>query len=199
MRKLQCLTAIVFALSAFAPASTSARPVKKPLDNCRTVLGTWRITSLGMPWTYDVRADGTAVVDGGNPMTWTCAGNVVTFRNALGANVRLTVSSDGAHVSGTMTDGMPASGVRTGAPPAELAAGARPARGKGGSVPAKGSARDRYCAAQWLPYKAQWLQEWDDEYSLGEGPMAPEDIENGRRQFMQRCLAGHVPTMDEDL
>jgi hypothetical protein len=203
MRKSPFLAAIAFALAAFIAASASARPVKKPIDRCRTVLGTWRITSLGLPWTYDVHADGTAIVDGGNPMTWTCAGNVVTFRNALGANVKVTVSSDGSHLSGTMTDGMPASGVRIGAPPsANVAAGTRAMRDKGVKsvgVPGKGSARERYCASKWVIWRDNWLRIYDEEFNIDDEPMPPEAIESNRRQFTARCMAGDEPTLDGDL
>lgn len=106
-----------FFISCIIAVIPTAASAAQPSRNCSRAVGTWTVSSLGLPWNYDVRPDGTAVVDDWNRSTWTCKGNVYTFTNGFGARVTLTLSADGNRMSGTMTDGMPASAVRTSGPP----------------------------------------------------------------------------------
>jgi hypothetical protein len=192
------VSAAVLVTAGLTPLPAHARAAKaKTANKCQSVVGTWRISSLGLPWTYDVHPDGTATVDGWNQMTWRCAGNAVTFTNGLGANVHLTMSADGNSMSGTMTDGMSASAVRTSAPP-PASATVRPSKRGAATGAVKASSRQRYCASKWPAYRDEVQRLWLEEFDIDdEGPLSEAHMEGERRSFMTRCLAGEDPSLTD--
>ncbi len=189
MQKSICVLAVATAVAAtFMVQPARAKPVK-----CAGAVGTWRVTSLGLPWTFEVHADGTARADNWNQMRWTCSGRVITLTNGLGAHVTMTVAPDGNSISGTMTDGMPASGVRTSAPIAEAPA----ARSKAETrlAAGKSSSRQRYCDSRWPAYSAQLQKEWNEEFDIdNEGPLTAAQLTEQRRIYNSKCLAGEDPS-----
>ncbi|MDI3471064.1 MAG: hypothetical protein OJF62_003127 [Pseudolabrys sp.] len=199
MQNTVCKLVIASVLAAVAlPPVTHAKSTKsvKAATSCQRVLGTWRMTSLGMSWTYNIKPGGAAVADDWNQMTWTCANGTVTLRNSLGANVRLTLQPDGNHMTGTETSGMAATAVRTGAPPPSTAgAPAAAKRGKHAAV-AGNPARQRYCVAKWPLWRDAWAKDCAENADIGDlfTGGCPEVT---REQFMAQCLAGQETMPDE--
>ncbi len=189
MQKSICVFAVGAAVAAiFVVQPAHAKPVK-----CASAVGTWRVVSLGLPWTFDVHADGTARADNWNQMHWTCSGRVITLTNGLGAHVTMTISPDGNSISGTMTDGMPASGVRTSAPIAQASAAHSKAEKR--LIGGKGSPRQRYCDSRWPAYSAQLQKDWNEEFDINdEGPLTAAQLAEQRRIYNAKCVAGEDPS-----